>query len=152
MLLTHDEVKTALVNKWESYHILRSKWINALIRGPFRQGYKAMLRDGLYCPLGVLCSVAGLEAEFPFGPTRAARFNGLASALPTGLADFMRMTEYGDFRHAVPATWYVKVPRQEWPSGSIISLNDSARWTFRQIGEYLAAHETNLRSYNGTQA
>lgn len=40
---------------------LKSKWVAALRSGNFQQGTGRLLRDGKYCCLGVLCSVAGAQ-------------------------------------------------------------------------------------------
>lgn len=40
---------------------LKAKWIDALRSGKYEQGRGALLNDGKYCCLGVLCEVVGLE-------------------------------------------------------------------------------------------
>jgi len=40
---------------------LKAKWVEALRSGKYEQGRGALLNDGKYCCLGVLCEVVGLE-------------------------------------------------------------------------------------------
>ena len=131
---------------WIDRNFLFDVWIEALRRGPYVQGFSALLKHGHYCPLGVLCSVAEIPFEYPRGPHSAASFAGRRASLPMPLAEFMDVTEWVDFRNAIPATKSV-VPRVEYPAGSIVSLNDNARWSFNEIARYLEDHRTNLREY-----
>ncbi len=141
------ELMIDLTANWIDRDVLWEEWLHGLRRPTYQQGRVALLRDGYYCPLGVLCSVAGIRPTFPHGKDTAAQFAGRTSLLPEALAEFMNITDAGMFRHAVPAMHARKVPRVEYPAGSIVSLNDTAQWSFVQIADYLKDHRSNMRSY-----
>lgn len=145
----YEQLMGDLLLNWINSDILWDAWISELRSGPYIQGFTALLRKGCYCPLGVLCSVAGIPATFRFGPEGAAQFAGRTGCLPDALAEFMGMDPYGAFNNAVPA-FRRALPRDEYPAGSIISLNDTARWTFVAQAEYLASHRDNLKPYEVT--
>lgn len=147
MSLTDDELIGDLTLTWMSNDILWDAWLEALRSGKYAQGHTALLRHGRYCPLGVLCSVADLRAEYPYGPEGAAYFLDVSSSLPAPLARFMDITFFGHFRNAVPAMRMRRVPREEYPAGSIVSLNDTAEWSFPAMAEYLAEHRDNMAPF-----
>ena len=82
---------------------LKAKWVTALRSGKYSQGKGALLRDGLYCCLGVLCEVQGRSDDWrkwnihPFendqGPITFAQAMPLADMNDTGKS-FPEIADY----------------------------------------------------------
>jgi hypothetical protein len=147
--VSQEELLVDLVARWVDRDILWDEWLKALRSGRYRQGTRSLLREGCYCSLGVLCSVSDvMRPTYPWGRDASARFAGRVACLPEAICEFMDMDPYGMFLNAVPAFKLAPaVPRMEYPAGSIISLNDTARWSFDAQAEYLREHRNNLRKY-----
>lgn len=141
-----DDLMVDLIATWIDPDLLWKAWMEALMKGPYQQGTAALLRDGKYCSLGVLCTTAGIPATVSVLANHASSFAGRRACLPDELAEFLNITHFGDFRHAVPALKR-RIPREEYPAGSVVSLNDNAGWSFQEQARYLDKHRNNMRAY-----
>ena len=77
---------------------LKAKWVEALRSGEYEQGRGALLRDGRYCCLGVLCVVSGrkIDGENSISGVSAGETYDLLGAI-TGLNDrFDELTNRND--------------------------------------------------------
>ena len=101
---------------------VKEKWVAALRSGEYEQGTSALLRDGKYCCLGVLCDIVdkdGWEEKnnhtsyrlFKYGDTRED------TTLPDGLRDKLNITDT--------------------QICNVMTMNDSSNDDFNTIADYI---------------
>jgi hypothetical protein len=101
---------------------IKQKWTTALRSGDYKQG-RACLRsiDNEYCCLGVLCDVIGLEWHMSDNDSilYSISFGGhnYSAFLPEALKNLLNLT----------------TEDHEY----LVSLNDTKRWSFRHIANYI---------------
>lgn len=107
---------------------IKSKWLEALRSGKYRQGRRRLrTEDGYYCGLGVLCDIAGAKWEYSNGRWVAVhKGNRSYERLPHSLRDELGIVDRDSL--AVEAM----------NDGSSSWLNDPQ--TLEQIADWIEAN------------
>ena len=145
-----------LTIRWGNREVLRDEWLSALRAETYPKGKNCLQRDGRFCVLGVLCEVAGIEAQHEIMPERLARlsrggnlvmYDGSSHALPRHLALFMNMETCGEFRKPIEVAISLVPRRMLLDVGSISSVNDMTDLSFPQIADVIERHWDQLMTY-----
>ncbi len=120
---------------------LRATWIAALRSGDYKQTDGSLCSDGKYCCLGVLCDVSGL-GKWDDEDYRV-EINGIGFSAAFELPNPIRQaaglnTECGEFEATDQIREkYPNIPFDDLGFSSLANLNDSKKWTFDQIADFL---------------
>jgi hypothetical protein len=119
--MTLEELKA----RWGTRAALFAAWMEALRTEQYNRGRGILCQDGCHCVLGVLCDVAGIEPEpIPnWHNERIMRYDGSMYALPESLAEFMNITDTGEFPDAITLLVSL-VPRRTIVAHSLSAIND----------------------------
>lgn len=101
---------------------IKTKWLEALRSGKYKQGQKTLQQGDRFCCLGVLCDVMGVEkAKFGDDDNPGYAFEGSATALiPSGPADRAGLVE-----------------GTQW---ALVDLNDNKGKSFAEIADWIEAN------------
>ena len=112
-------------------------WVAALRSGKYEQGPGFLKQDDKYCCLGVACDIyirsnEGLsEAWEPEVCSRTWKCCGKRSTLPEAAAKWIGLRDdCGCFRNG--------------PAKSLVELNDSKKWSFDQIADFIESEPEGL--------
>lgn len=135
------------------------KWVAALRSGKYKQGTGALMKKGMfprrdqYCCLGVACDLYAktggkLETAVRFKRNffndypkwfKIVFFNGNYAPLPEVVWKWLGLqTNVGEFNNAIPA------PDSDLDYDSLTQLNDMARWSFKQIADFIETEPAGL--------
>jgi len=112
----------------------RDRWLEALRSDKYRQGSNALLRNGFYCCLGVLCSIQGRPRD---ERQRAVGFDNNFDVLNTDNPLYSHLSSTGDFPPGVNLSINEEDGVEE-NTTNLAGCNDG-NLTFLQIAEIIEA-------------
>ena len=105
----------------------RKKWTKALRSEVYKQGTEALMLDGFYCCLGVLCVVAGIKPDSSRQLGGWERFHGEYKVAPKAAMEFVGLADSsGGFG-----------------SGALVRMNDGG-CTFSEIADMVDSEPDGL--------
>ena len=148
MAENYEDIETDDLTTDYGNRMLR-KWVDALESPKYRRGKTALHVDGTYCPLGVLCEIAGLKrlkADYPnrMDPTwkyvhtdKSGQKTDSATKLPTGFAEELGLHPEPLMDIPTDVQKRIGLPPELDRQATITSLNDTYGVAFNVMAEII---------------
>lgn len=107
------------------------KWVKALRSGKYKQGKHFLRRGDEYCCLGVLCEITKTSRRMRYG--KLYEYKGNAIVIPHSVRGRVGMN-----------TLYGRLPRARKAGEDLAQLNDSGKYSFKQIARIIEKYWRDL--------
>lgn len=110
----------------------RDLWLEALRSGTYKQGTDALLLNGCYCCLGVLCDIQGRPRH---GGPRQIGFDNDFDVINTDNPSYESLASTGDFPESVEV--FVTIEDNEEETVTNLAACNDSNLTFPQIADLI---------------